>query len=70
MLKTRPPKVAGGSNNHNYANVDLIVDVAERTHVDAVWAGWGHASENPEVIIISTITYILIFFKYFSFLVD
>jgi hypothetical protein len=41
--------VAGGSNNHNYANVDLIVDVAERTQVDAVWAGWGHASENPEV---------------------
>lgn len=40
-------EVPGGTNNNNYANVDLIVDVAERTNVDAVWAGWGHASENP-----------------------
>ena len=40
-------EVPGGTNNNNYANVDLIVDVAERTDVDAVWAGWGHASENP-----------------------
>lgn len=42
-------KVPGGTNNNNYANVDLIVDVAERTNVDAVWAGWGHASENPHL---------------------
>jgi acetyl-CoA carboxylase/biotin carboxylase 1 len=28
--------------DNNYANVDLIVDVAERPGVDAVWAGWGH----------------------------
>ncbi|CDK26741.1 unnamed protein product [Kuraishia capsulata CBS 1993] len=40
-------EVPGGTNNNNYANVDLIVDIAERTNVDAVWAGWGHASENP-----------------------
>jgi biotin carboxylase len=39
----------GGSNNNNYANVDLIVDVAERSGVHAVWAGWGHASENPRL---------------------
>lgn len=40
-------EVPGGTNNNNYANVDLIVDVAEQTSVQAVWAGWGHASENP-----------------------
>lgn len=27
--------------------VMLIVEIAERWRVDAVWAGWGHASENP-----------------------
>jgi hypothetical protein len=27
--------------------VDLIVDVAKRVCADAVWPGWGHASENP-----------------------
>ncbi|KAI9780799.1 MAG: acetyl-coenzyme-A carboxylase [Peltula sp. TS41687] len=42
-------EVPGGTNNHNYANVDLIVDVAERMGVHAVWAGWGHASENPRL---------------------
>jgi len=42
-------EVPGGSNNNNYANVDLIVDVAERSRVHAVWAGWGHASENPRL---------------------
>ncbi|TPX37671.1 acetyl-CoA carboxylase [Synchytrium microbalum] len=40
-------EVPGGTSNHNYANVDLIVDVAERTGVHAVWVGWGFASENP-----------------------
>ncbi|OQR88272.1 acetyl-CoA carboxylase [Achlya hypogyna] len=40
-------EVPGGSNNNNYANVMLIVELAERFEVDAVWAGWGHASENP-----------------------
>ncbi|CAI1647626.1 hypothetical protein SEUBUCD650_0M03390 [Saccharomyces eubayanus] len=40
-------EVSGGTNNNNYANIDLILDVAQQTNVDAVWAGWGHASENP-----------------------
>jgi biotin carboxylase len=31
-------EVPGGSNHNNYANVDLIVAIAERTGVDAVWA--------------------------------
>jgi len=43
-------EVPGGSNNNNYANVDLIVEIAERTGVHAVWAGWGHASENPKLV--------------------
>ncbi|XP_062816368.1 acetyl-CoA carboxylase 2 isoform X2 [Anolis carolinensis] len=41
--------VPGGSNNNNYANVELIVDIARRIPVQAVWAGWGHASENPKL---------------------
>ena len=40
---------AGGTNNNNFANVDLIVDIARRMQVEAVWAGWGHASENPKL---------------------
>ncbi len=40
-------EVPGGSNVNNYANVNLIVQLALRYAVDAVWAGWGHASENP-----------------------
>ncbi|KAK8931231.1 Acetyl-CoA carboxylase 1 [Platanthera zijinensis] len=42
-------EVPGGTNNNNYANVQLIVEMAEITHVSAVWPGWGHASENPEL---------------------
>ncbi|CAH1163265.1 unnamed protein product [Phaedon cochleariae] len=41
--------VPGGTNNNNYANVELIVDIAIRCQVQAVWAGWGHASENPKL---------------------
>jgi biotin carboxylase/acetyl-CoA carboxylase carboxyltransferase component len=41
--------VPGGSNKNNYANVDLIVEVALRNRVDAVLPGWGHASENPKL---------------------
>ena len=41
--------VAGGTNNNNYANVQLIVDLARKMQVQAVWAGWGHASENPKL---------------------
>ncbi len=42
-------QVKGGSNNNNYANVDLIISIAKRYGVEAVWAGWGHASENPKL---------------------
>ena len=41
--------VPGGANNNNYANVELILDIAKRMQVQAVWAGWGHASENPKL---------------------
>ena len=39
--------VPGGSNNNNYANVNLICEIAERLRVDAVMPLWGHASEKP-----------------------
>ncbi|PAV62751.1 hypothetical protein WR25_22977 [Diploscapter pachys] len=39
----------GGDNRNNYANVNEIVSHAVEQRVDAVWAGWGHASENPEL---------------------
>ncbi|EFC36537.1 predicted protein [Naegleria gruberi] len=42
-------KVPGESNYNNYSNVKLIVDIAEQFCCDAVWPGWGHASENPEL---------------------
>jgi hypothetical protein len=41
--------VPGGTNNNNYANIRLITEIAERTGANAVWAGWGHASENPKL---------------------
>ena len=34
------PQVPGGKNLNNYANVQLITDIAVRTGVDAVWPGW------------------------------
>ena len=37
-------QIPGGSSNFNYSNVDLIVDIAERTHAHAVWVGWGFVS--------------------------
>jgi len=40
-------EVPGGVNRNNYANVDLITKTAIEQGVDAVWPGWGHASENP-----------------------
>jgi len=40
-------EVPSGKNVNNYANVDLICKIAEEQGVDAVWPGWGHASENP-----------------------
>jgi acetyl-CoA carboxylase / biotin carboxylase 1 len=42
-------EVPGGANNNNYANVQLIVDLAQRCNAQGVWAGWGHASENPKL---------------------
>jgi acetyl-CoA carboxylase/biotin carboxylase 1 len=41
--------VPGGSNANNYANVKLITQIAIEQGVDAVWPGWGHASEKPEL---------------------
>mmetsp|Transcript_9939 Transcript_9939/g.11114 ORF Transcript_9939/g.11114 Transcript_9939/m.11114 type:complete len:226 (-) Transcript_9939:14-691(-) len=42
-------EVPSGKNVNNYANVDLICSVAKSQNVDAVWPGWGHASENPDL---------------------
>merc|ERR1711938_155593 len=42
-------EVPAGANNNNYANVRLIVETAEEAGVGAVWPGWGHASEYPEL---------------------
>lgn len=41
--------VPGGSNNNNYANINLICQIAEQLKVDAVMPMWGHASENPSL---------------------
>eukprot|EP00442_Polarella_glacialis_P024751 CAMPEP_0115061710 /NCGR_PEP_ID=MMETSP0227-20121206/8152_1 /TAXON_ID=89957 /ORGANISM="Polarella glacialis, Strain CCMP 1383" /LENGTH=2235 /DNA_ID=CAMNT_0002447029 /DNA_START=29 /DNA_END=6736 /DNA_ORIENTATION=+ len=40
-------EVPAGKNVNNYANVDLICKIAKSEAVQAVWPGWGHASENP-----------------------
>eukprot|EP00971_Amphidinium_carterae_P033153 652770-Amphidinium_carterae.1 len=42
-------EVPGGKNSNNYANVSLICEIAQTQKVDAVWPGWGHASENPSL---------------------
>jgi acetyl-CoA carboxylase/biotin carboxylase 1 len=42
-------EVPGGKNSNNYANVDVITKIAIEQGVDAVWPGWGHASENPKL---------------------
>jgi acetyl-CoA carboxylase / biotin carboxylase 1 len=42
-------EVPAGKNSNNYANVDIIVKTAIEQGVDAVWPGWGHASENPKL---------------------
>jgi acetyl-CoA carboxylase/biotin carboxylase 1 len=39
--------VPGGSNYNNYANINLICEIASSSKVDAVMPMWGHASENP-----------------------
>lgn len=42
-------QVPGGGSINNYGNVDLITETAERVGAHAVWAGWGHASEKPQL---------------------
>ena len=42
-------EVPAGKNLNNYANVEVITKVAQEQGVDAVWPGWGHASENPKL---------------------
>lgn len=49
-MADRYVEVPGGSNNNNYANVEVIVDVAERAGVHAVWAGWYVSSSFPYII--------------------
>eukprot|EP00796_Vickermania_ingenoplastis_P001703 gene1706-1058_t len=39
--------VPGGPNVNNYANVDIIMRSATQLSCDAIYPGWGHASENP-----------------------
>mgnify|MGYP005845589223 CR=1 FL=1 len=39
----------GGVNRNNYASVEVISKFAEEQSCDAVWPGWGHASENPNL---------------------
>jgi biotin carboxylase/acetyl-CoA carboxylase carboxyltransferase component len=38
--------VPSGPSASNFGNVDLIVGLAKEQNCDAVWPGWGHASEN------------------------
>ena len=42
-------EVPGGVNRNNYANVEVISKIAKEQGVDAVWPGWGHATENPDL---------------------
>ena len=42
-----------GANTNNYANVDEIVEHAVSERVDAVWAGWGHASRTALAFFVS-----------------
>ena len=42
-------EVPEGKQSNSYADVDIIVNVADEQGVDAVWPGWGHASENPKL---------------------
>ncbi|KAF0992237.1 hypothetical protein HZS_7231, partial [Henneguya salminicola] len=41
--------VPSGPSHLNYGNVELISELAQEIPVQAVWAGWGHASENPKL---------------------
>lgn len=42
-------EVPGGPSANNYSNVELIIEIALRRGCDAVWPGWGHASEFPSL---------------------
>ncbi|KAL7573253.1 hypothetical protein ACA910_003398 [Epithemia clementina (nom. ined.)] len=42
-------EVPDGKNSNNYANFPLITKLAQETGADAVWPGWGHASEKLEL---------------------
>lgn len=42
-------QVPAGPSINNFGNVELIVECAERVGAHAVWAGWGHASEKPQL---------------------
>jgi len=46
-------EVPGGANNNNYGNVQLIVQVADRANVDAVWPGWC-AHNTPSALLSAT----------------
>jgi acetyl-CoA carboxylase/biotin carboxylase 1 len=47
-------EVPGGSNNNNYANVSLIVQVAVRAGVDAVWPVWCVWNEPKSMVSVAT----------------
>lgn len=38
-----------GESARNFGNVEFLVDCARRLGVDAVFPGWGHASEDPNL---------------------
>ena len=40
-------EIPGGASHNNYANIELITDLAERVNADAVYVGWGFASVIP-----------------------
>ena len=46
MAYVRVEVPGGSSNNHNYANVTLIVELACLHGVNAFWAIWGHVPEK------------------------
>jgi len=53
--------VPSGASSANFGNITLIVKIAIDQKCDAVWPGWGHASENyrlPEALAKEGITWI------------
>lgn len=41
--------VDSGPSETNFGNVELVVRIAVQLRCECLWAGWGHASENPEL---------------------